>query len=69
MPLIQSERKKNREAVTIKLDRTVIEQLKLYAEFIESTQEHVANEALKLTFRKDKDFQLWLEKRGADAAA
>ena len=68
MPLIQTERKKCRESVTIKLDRSVIEQLKLYSEFIDSTQEHVANEALRLTFRKDKDFQKWAEKRGGSHA-
>jgi hypothetical protein len=31
--------------------------------FIDSTQEHVVNEALALTFRKDKAFQDWLEKQ------
>ena len=59
MPLISSQLKKNREAVTVKLDKTIIDQLKLYAEFIDSTQEHVVNEALGLTFKKDKEFQEW----------
>lgn len=62
MPLIQTQLKKNREAVTVKLDRTIIDQLKLYAEFIDSTQEYVVNEALALTFKRDKEFQKWLEK-------
>ncbi len=61
MPLIASQPKRVREAVTVKLDKVTIDQLKLYAEFIDSTQEHVVNEALMLTFRKDKDFQDWLE--------
>lgn len=60
MPLIQSQQKRSREAITVKLDKSVIEQLKLYAEFIDSTQEHVVNEALALTFRKDKEFQDWI---------
>jgi len=60
MPLIPSQQKKSREAITVKLDRSVIEHLKLYAEFIDSTQEHVVNEALALTFRKDKEFQDWM---------
>ena len=64
MALIPAQIKKIREAVTIKLETSVIEQLKLYATFIDSTQEHVVNEALALTFRKDKEFQDWLEKRG-----
>jgi uncharacterized protein (DUF4415 family) len=64
MALIQAQIKKVREAVTVKLDKSVVDQLKLYATFIDSTQEHVVNEALALTFRKDKDFLDWLEKRG-----
>lgn len=64
MALIPAQVKKVREAVTVKLEKNVIEQLKLYATFIDSTQEHVVNEALVLTFRKDKDFQDWLEKKG-----
>ena len=66
MPLIQSQQKKSREAVTVKLDKPIIDQLKLYSEFIDSTQEHVVNEALALTFKKDKEFQDWmLDKKGA----
>ena len=61
MPLIPSQPKRIREAVTVKLDKTIIDQLKLYAEFIDSTQEHVVNEALALTFKKDKEFQEWVE--------
>lgn len=63
MPLIQAQPKRSREAVTVKLERSTIEHLKAYAEFIDSTQEHVVNEALLLTFRKDKEFQDWLETR------
>lgn len=63
MPLIQTQLKRNRETVTVKLDKSVIDQLKLYAEFIDSTQEHVVNEALALTFRKDKEFLEWVTTR------
>lgn len=69
MPLIQSQLKKNREAVTVKLEKSIIDQLKLYSEFIDSTQEHVVNEALALTFRKDRDFQEWVEKRSEGSRA
>lgn len=68
MALIPAQPKKIREAITVKLDKTVVDQLKLYASFIDSTQEHVVNEALALTFRKDKDFQDWLEERGQAGA-
>jgi len=65
--LIPAQVKKVREAVTVKLDKSVVDQLKHYAAFIDSTQEHVVNEALALTFRKDKDFLDWLEKHGEAA--
>ena len=63
MALIASQLKRTRDTVSVKLDTTTIEQLKLYAEFIDSTQEHVVNEALILTFKRDKEFQTWLEGR------
>ena len=66
MPLIPSQVKRVREAVTVKLDKATVDQLKLYAEFIDSTQEHVVNEALSLTFKKDREFQEWTEKRKGD---
>jgi hypothetical protein len=69
MPLIPSQTRKSREPVTVKLEKPVIDQLKLYAEFIDSTQEHVVNEALALTFKKDKEFQQWLEGRSTHATA
>ena len=68
MSLIPAQTKKVREAVTVKLDKSVIDHLKLYAVFIDSTQEHVVNEALLLTFRKDKDFQDWLTSQETGAA-
>lgn len=68
MPLISSQPKRIREAITVKLDKPVIDQLKLYAEFIDSTQEHVVNEALALTFRRDKEFQDWLTTWGQGEA-
>ncbi len=63
MALIPAQTKRIREAITVKLDKPVVEQLKLYSSFIDSTQEHIVNEALALTFRKDKAFQDWMEKQ------
>jgi hypothetical protein len=34
--------------------------VKHYAEFIDSTQEHVVTEALRRVFDRDKEFQVWL---------
>ncbi len=69
MPLIPSQVKRVREAVTVKLDKSIVEQLKLYAEFIDSTQEHVVNESLAMTFRRDKEFQDWTEKQNGKGAS
>ncbi len=69
MPLLPSQLKKDREAVTVKLDKSTIEHLKLYSEFIDSTQEHVVNEALALTFKKDKEFQDWMQRRKGPRSA
>ena len=55
-------RRRKLETITVELDKRVVEQLKLYASFIDSTQEHVVNEALAFTFRKDRAFQGWLDK-------
>ena len=63
MALIPAQTKKVRETVTVKLDKAVVEQLKAYATFLDSTQEHVVNEALVFIFGKDKQFQDWLEKQ------
>ena len=34
--------------------------LKRYAEFLDSTQEYVVVQALRLAFRRDKEFHAWL---------
>lgn len=65
MPLIPKQVKHTREALTVKLERELLAELRFYAEFIDSTQEYVVNEALARTFRRDKEFQAWLEKKGA----
>jgi hypothetical protein len=49
-----------RVAITCKVPEAVAALLKHYAEFLESTQEHVIVETLRLAFRRDKEFQAWL---------
>ena len=60
MALIEKKFVPDRETVTYKLDRSTIELVRLYAEFIGSPQEHVVNAALAYMFRKDKEFKDWL---------
>ena len=46
--------------LTCKVPEETASLLKLYAEFLDSTQEYVVVETLRLAFRKDKEFQGWL---------
>lgn len=65
MSLIPKQVKITKEAITVKLAADVAASLRLYAEFIDSTQEYVVNEALSRTFQRDKKFQEWLVARPA----
>jgi hypothetical protein len=46
--------------LTCKVPEETATLLKLYAEFLDSTQEYVIVETLRLAFRKDKEFHGWL---------
>ena len=61
MALIEKKLVTERETVSYKLDRTTIELVRFYSEFIGSPQEHVVNEALQFIFRKDREFNDWLK--------
>ena len=49
-----------RVAIACKVPETIGTVLKRYAEFLESTQEYVVIETLRLAFRRDKEFHAWL---------
>jgi hypothetical protein len=49
-----------RLAITCKVPEETAIALKHYAEFLDSTQEYVIVETLRLAFRRDKEFQAWL---------
>jgi hypothetical protein len=49
-----------RIAITSKVPEAIAALLKCYAEFLDSSQEHVITEVLRLTFRKDREFHTWL---------
>src|SRR5436309_14186918 len=61
MALINKKHVVEREAVSYELDRSTIELVKGYAEYIDSPQEYVVNQALLYLFSKDKDFTEWLK--------
>lgn len=46
--------------VQLRLDDEVKLKLSKYSEFLDCSPSYVVTEALKLVYRKDKDFQTWL---------
>jgi hypothetical protein len=61
MPLIRRQPKPPvRIAITCKVPEDIAALLKRYAEFLDSTQEYIVTESLRLAFTRDKDFQAWL---------
>jgi predicted transcriptional regulator len=49
------------ETLQIRVEEEVRSKLAKYAEFIDSSESYVVSEALKLVFRKDVDFKVWLD--------
>ena len=49
-----------RLAMTCKVPEEVATLLKQYAAFLDSSQEYVVTETLRLAFHRDKEFQAWL---------
>ncbi|PYT49639.1 MAG: hypothetical protein DMG44_09700 [Acidobacteria bacterium] len=44
----------------VRLEEEVRQSLRRYAEFIDANASYVVSEALKLLFRKDEEFKLWI---------
>src|SRR6266567_3867172 len=58
--VIPKQPKKEREQITIRLDREVLQALEHYCRYLESGRDYVINQFLTFIFRKDKPFSLWL---------
>jgi len=70
MPLITPQAKPpERQPVSYKLESRIFRLLKRYAEFIDSTQEYVVNQALDATFARDREFRDWVTSHYPDDAA
>jgi predicted transcriptional regulator len=54
------------ETVQVRVEEEIKTKPHKYAEFIDSTESYVVSEALKLLFRKDDEFKVWLEQHGAN---
>ena len=56
MPLIQKEKKEVFRTIPIKFEESLAERLLAYAEFLESSKDHVVSEAMRYIIDRDKDF-------------
>jgi hypothetical protein len=57
--LIAKQPKDTRKQTTVSLSGSVLADLELYCQFIDSARDWVINEALKTIFRRDKAFLDW----------
>ncbi len=48
------------ETLQIRIEEQIRSRLVNYAEFIDSSESYVVSEALRLLFKKDNDFKIWL---------
>jgi hypothetical protein len=48
------------ETLQLRVEEEIKSKLAKYAEFIDSSESYVVSEALKLVFRKDDEFRVWL---------
>jgi hypothetical protein len=55
--------------ITCKVPEEIATLLKQYAEFLDSSQEHVVSEILRVAFRRDQEFQAWLATTRATMAS
>ncbi len=62
--LIAKQPKDTRKQTTVSLSGSVLADLELYCQFIDSARDWVINEALKTVFRRDKAFLAWKERDG-----
>jgi predicted transcriptional regulator len=61
---IPKQPKKDRDQITIKLDRDVLENLERYCRYLDSSRDYVINQCLVFIFRKDRQFHEWAAANG-----
>jgi len=57
---IPKQTRKERDQITIRLDRDVLQTLEHYCRYLDSGRDYVINQCLTFIFRKDKAFTMWL---------
>jgi hypothetical protein len=66
--VIPKQPKKERDQITIRLDRDVLQNLEHYCRYLESGRDYVINQCLAFIFRKDKPFAMWMASQGIGTA-
>lgn len=61
--VIPKQPKREREQITIKLDKDLLRKLEQYGRYLESSRDYIISAALELIFRRDKSFADWLQKQ------
>ncbi len=56
MPLIKKQKTEVLKRFTVRLEAGLLDQLSAYAEYLESSKDHVIAEAVKYIIDRDKDF-------------
>ncbi|MGB2668083.1 MAG: hypothetical protein WAK48_29090 [Candidatus Acidiferrum sp.] len=54
------------ETLQLRVEEEIKLKLAKYAEFIDSSESYVVSEALKLVFRKDDEFRVWLDEHNGN---
>jgi hypothetical protein len=67
--VIPKQVKKDRDQITIKLDRDVLQNLEHYCRYLDSSRDYVINQCLVFIFRKDRPFSDWLASQGLAVCA
>ncbi len=65
--MIEPEDKPRKKALfTTPVDPSVVEMLRVYCEFLNSSQHHGVEQFLRYAFSRDKEFHAWLEQHLPD---
>jgi hypothetical protein len=66
--VIPKQPKKERDQITIRLDRDVLRNLEHDCQYLESSRDYVINQCLAFILRKDKPFAIWMASQGIGTA-
>ena len=59
----------DKDTLALRVDRSLHEQLRAYAEFLGSTKEYIVTSALRRVFRHDREFIAWQNARNHNDAS